>query len=231
MLISIREESESSRCYTLLSMAFHPAQGKMYTDKKIFLLAVLNSDYTTGLSCLMKYPSNINVMFIIRYSLHLHAPDVSMTAIAISFAQVAQLFFCLDPFTLQKYEKPLNAQNRRPAKTLHPHNLRQLDGRSSSASGHPSKHTNQIRNNATQPMQTINATHSAQRGTVQHRMKQSPSKSEQIRERVNTLQNSTAKATIRAANKPQLNQEPGVVDGYLENVSASIHNVRFDHIF
>lgn len=27
----------------------------------------------------MKYPSNIDVMFIIRHSLHLHAPDVSAT--------------------------------------------------------------------------------------------------------------------------------------------------------
>lgn len=38
---------------------------------------VLHSDYTTGLSYLMKYPTNIDVMLIIRHSLHMLAPDVS----------------------------------------------------------------------------------------------------------------------------------------------------------
>lgn len=42
----------------------------------LFLHAVLHSDYTTGLSYLMKYPSNIDVMSIIRHSLHLYAPEV-----------------------------------------------------------------------------------------------------------------------------------------------------------
>lgn len=46
------------------------------------------------------------------------------------------------------------------------------------------------------------------------------SKSEQMHERINQLQNSTAKAAIRLAShsQPQLNQDPGIVDGYLENV-------------
>lgn len=51
-----------------------------------------------------------------------------------------------------------------------------------------------------------------------NRLNQSPSKSDILREHVNSLQNSTTKATIRAANPPQLNNEPGIVDGYLENV-------------
>lgn len=46
------------------------------------------------------------------------------------------------------------------------------------------------------------------------------SKSEQMHERINQLQNSTAKAAIRLAShsQPQLNQDPGIVEGYLENV-------------
>lgn len=46
------------------------------------------------------------------------------------------------------------------------------------------------------------------------------SKSDHIHERVNSLQNSTAKASIRIAShsQPQLNHDPGIVDGYLENV-------------
>lgn len=67
-------------------------------------------------------------------------------------------------------------------------------------------------------MQISNAAQSSQQRNSQNRLNHSPSKSEQIRERVNTLQNSTAKATIRAAKKPQLDQDPGIVDGYLENV-------------
>lgn len=47
------------------------------------------------------------------------------------------------------------------------------------------------------------------------------SKSEQMHERISQLQNSTAKAAIRLAShsQPQLNQDPGIVEGYLENVS------------
>lgn len=51
-----------------------------------------------------------------------------------------------------------------------------------------------------------------------NRLNHSPSKSDILREHVNSLQNSTTKATIRAVNPPQLNNEPGIVDGYLENV-------------
>lgn len=194
---------------------------------KLCLLAVLHSDYTTGLSCLMKYPSNIDVMFIIRHSLHLHAPDVSATD---DDCEQRPPLFRSTPFvhlllcssaTLQRYERPTNAHDRRPAMPpVQPNNLRQLGNRSGPAPRQPSKQPNQLVDSAApRPVQSANASHNAQR-SAQHRMKQSPSKSEQMRERVNTLQNSTAKATIRAANKPQLDQEAGVVDGYLENVSG-----------
>lgn len=52
-----------------------------------------------------------------------------------------------------------------------------------------------------------------------NRLSQSPSKNDLMREHVNSIQNSTSKATMRAANPPQLNKEPGIIDGYLENVS------------
>lgn len=55
-----------------------------------------------------------------------------------------------------------------------------------------------------------------------NRLNRSPSKSDILREHVNSLQNSTTKATIRAVNLPQLNNEPGIVDGYLENVRKII---------
>lgn len=56
-----------------------------------------------------------------------------------------------------------------------------------------------------------------------NKQKNSPSKSDQLRERVNNIQNSTAKAAIRIANQSQINQDPGIVDGYLENVIAFHH--------
>lgn len=51
------------------------------------------------------------------------------------------------------------------------------------------------------------------------KLSQSPSKSELLREHVNSLQNTSTKAAMRVVNPPQLNNEPGIVDGYLENVS------------
>lgn len=53
-----------------------------------------------------------------------------------------------------------------------------------------------------------------------NKLANSPSKSELLRDHVNILQNSTTKATMRAVNPPQLNKEPGIIDGYLENVRS-----------
>lgn len=52
-----------------------------------------------------------------------------------------------------------------------------------------------------------------------NKLSNSPSKSDLLREHVNTLQTSTTKASMRVVNPPQLNNEPGIIDGYLENVS------------
>lgn len=63
--------------------------------------------------------------------------------------------------------------------------------------------------------------HSSPRNHRPHdfnKLSQSPSKTELLREHVNSLQNSTAKASMRVVNPPQLNNEPGIIDGYLENV-------------
>lgn len=73
-------------------------------------------------------------------------------------------------------------------------------------------------NTTTKPKQIPVA--NSQRNATPH-VKHSPSKSEQMRERVNSLHNAAAKATIRAVNKPQTDQDAGVVDGYLENVTIS----------
>lgn len=48
-------------------------------------ISVLHSDYTTGLSYLMKYPTNIDVLLIIRHSLHMYAPDVRYNPLFLPF--------------------------------------------------------------------------------------------------------------------------------------------------
>lgn len=49
----------------------------MWLNICVLYFTVLHSDYTTALSYLMKYPSNIDVLLIIRHSLHMYAPEVS----------------------------------------------------------------------------------------------------------------------------------------------------------
>lgn len=51
-----------------------------------------------------------------------------------------------------------------------------------------------------------------------NKLSQSPSKSELLKEHAHSIQNSTTKATMRVMNPPQLRNEPGIVDGYVENV-------------
>lgn len=136
--------------------------------------------------------------------------------------KIVHSIFELSPADPQKYERPIEAQTTLSLQPTHinPNRIISRTG-SLPRNAHASKHSLQSSNRATatQPMQiSSTAQNPQQHRSSQNRMKHSPSKSAQIRERVNTLQNSTAKATIRAANKPQLDQDPGIVDGYLENV-------------
>lgn len=61
--------------------------------------------------------------------------------------------------------------------------------------------------------------HRTHRNHDSSKLSQSPSKSDLLREHVHNLQNTSTKAAMRVVNPPQLNNEPGIVDGYLENVS------------
>lgn len=56
-------------------------------------------------------------------------------------------------------------------------------------------------------------------------------RNEILQERVNNLQNATAKAAIRVAKTQQLNHDPSVIDGFLENVSMKLFiNTYFIYI-
>lgn len=63
------------------------------------------------------------------------------------------------------------------------------------------------------------SSHKNHRNHDTSKLSQSPSKSDLLREHVHSLQHTSTKAAMRVVNPPQLNNEPGIVDGYLENVS------------
>ncbi|XP_031620632.1 TBC1 domain family member 5 homolog A isoform X2 [Contarinia nasturtii] len=153
---------------------------------------MLHSDYTTGLSYLMKYPSNIDVLLIIRHSLHMYAPD--------------------------KYERPPNKFTVSARQQFPNTNSTHLNGKTSSLPRniHSKKTTqNQVKRVNDDLM------HRNQRPNDSNKLSQSPSKSELLKEHAHNIQNSTTKATMRVLNPPQLRNmnDPGIVDGYVENSS------------
>lgn len=154
--------------------------------------AVLHSDYTTGLSYLMKYPSNIDVLSIIRHSLHMYAPDKYGRPPDIFTVQAKQ----------QQYSGRDGSHSNAKSATL------------------PRKTTQNV-NSHQKRINDDSPRHSA-RNYRSHDSNKLGYSSEVFREHVNSLQNSSAKATMRVVNPPQLNKEPGIVDGYLENVCIFI---------
>lgn len=124
---------------------------------------------------------------------------------------------------MQKYEKPPNTftlqqqkhqfpnkdvsnHTRAKSATL-PRNISSKSNSSQFGGGH-SRRSNDESHQGAKINRAMDANH----------LNRSPSKSDTLREHVNSLQNSTTKASIRAANPPQMNNDPGIVDGYLENV-------------
>lgn len=125
----------------------------------------------------------------------------------------------------QKYEKPPNSftlQHQKhplPTKDISNHTR----GKSASLPRNVSSKSNSnqfgVQPRRSNDEQSHQGGGKSNRAYDANRLNRSPSKSDALREHVNSLQNSTTKATIRAVNPPQLNNEPGIVDGYLENVS------------
>lgn len=84
------------------------------------------------------------------------------------------------------------------------------------------KHGNRSQRNSPDQVQSsslASSPHSPKHIDAMAKSKNSPSKSNQLKERVSNIQNSTAKETIRIVNQSQINQDPGIIDGYLENVN------------
>ncbi|XP_055324041.1 TBC1 domain family member 5 [Sitodiplosis mosellana] len=156
---------------------------------------MLHSDYTTGLSYLMKYPSNIDVLLIIRHSLHMYAPH--------------------------KYERPPNTFTVSPKHQFANKQSAHTSGKSATLPRN-SNSKNTANHFGSQPKR-VNDDLSHRNHRVNHhesnKLSQSPSRSDLLREHVHSLQSKSTKAAMRVVSPPQLNNEPGIVDGYLENSS------------
>lgn len=122
---------------------------------------------------------------------------------------------------LQKYERPPNVftiqakhqfSNRESGHVRTKSATLPRNNHSKTTSNHVGSQPKRVHDDSS------HATVKNHRGHESNRLSHSPSKTDILREHVNTLQNSTTKASMRAVNPPQLNNEPGIVDGYLENV-------------
>lgn len=135
----------------------------------------------------------------------------------------------------QKYEKPPNSftlqhqKHQFPTKDVSNHTRAKSATLPRNIS--TKSNSNQFGTHARRPNDESSLSQQSGKSNRVHdasRLNRSPSKSDVLREHVNSLQNSTTKATIRAVNPPQLNNEPGIVDGYLENVSDKFVQVEND---
>lgn len=133
----------------------------------------------------------------------------------------------------QKYERPPNVFTIQSASGLQPFNkdLSQVNARSATLPRN--MHSKVASNHNAQRSMSIGNSPDSKNSHDPGAKHKSPtssnnsSKGDHILERVNHLQNSSAKVAIRVANQTQLNHEPGIVDGYLENVKHFIRSSVF----
>lgn len=167
----------------------------------------------------MKYPSNIDVLLIIRHSLHMYAPDVSDINFNSFSSQDSKPFemTIFLWFVSKKYERPPNTFT---VQSKHQYSSGDVGHGSVKSSTLPRNiHSkNSMNSNSHQKRLNDDSSRNHNRAYDANKLGHSPSKTESFRDHVNTLQNSTTKATMRVVNPPQLNKEPGIIDGYLENV-------------
>lgn len=164
----------------------------------------MSGDYTSSLTYLMKYPGNVDISQIIRHALHIQSPDL--------YDRPPSTF--VTPEATQKQQKPFSFATK--STTL---NRRQSDVPSNSSRENGRKHTqSQSQSNDENQMKLVNAAiaKSVNDELVQIRLK--------------NIQNTTALAAMRISqqslSKHALGEhDPGIVDGYLEDVSV-IHCCR-----
>lgn len=153
----------------------------------------MSGDYTSSLTYLMKYPGNVDISLIIRHALHIQSPDL--------YERPACAF--VTPETTQKRKsfsfvtKPTTLPRRQNDAPSNREN-----GRKHTLS-HDESHTKLV--NAT-IVKSVN--------------------DELVQMRLKNVQNATALAAMRISQQSLskhglVEHDPGIVDGYLEDVSIS----------
>lgn len=155
----------------------------------------MSGDYTTSLTYLMKYPSNVDISLIIRHALHIQSPD--------QYERPTSVF--VTPTTPQKQQKSFSFATK--STTTLPR--RQNDAPAISNRENGRKHT---LSHDESHAKLVNATiaKSVNNELVQIRLK--------------SCQNATALAAMRISQQSLSKHgigehDPGIVDGYLEDVS------------
>lgn len=152
----------------------------------------MSGDYTSSLTYLMKYPGNVDISLIIRHALHIQLPELYERPPSV---------FVTEPSHKQQKPLPLAKPTTLPR--------RQNDTQSTSNRENGRKHTLSNDENRTKIINPATVK-SANDELVQMRLK--------------NIQNTTALAAMRISqqslSKHGLGEhDPGIVDGYLENVS------------
>lgn len=159
----------------------------------------------------MKFPANIDIMLIIQHALYMIAPDryavppgIATNSSVSSLA--ARLRYSRKSRNARAASKYPNSLDQRAA-TL-PRHTHSSNGNSASSTSRSDR--NRSPGGAT-------------RGTVESGSRSragSFHSSDGMQERISSIQSKTAKSTVRMASQAHpAGQDPGIVDGYVENVS------------
>lgn len=178
----------------------------------------------------MKYPTNIDVMLIIRHALHMISPEVSCIHIYIimiyhfprEWFQI-YLFIC---FHAQKYAVPpgvsSSSQTRTRTENLKPIQ-KNLTTQKSSTLPRNTHVTNGTSTATSRSADTSRSPCESTSGTANLSRAGSFHTNDSQRERVNNIQSTTARSSVRMAAQQQQpgHPDPGIVDGYVENVCVN----------
>lgn len=170
---------------------------------------VIQNDYTTSLTYLMKYPTNIDVMLIIRHALHMISPEVRHYWLHPQSDMINAIVL-----NVQKYVAPpgINASSHRQKSTGIPNRkLKNLSTQKLSVSPNDAH----ISNGTAFGTRTIDSKRSLPESNIS-----SHANDTTIHERINSIQSTTARSTVRIAAQQQQpgHPDPSIVDGYVENV-------------
>lgn len=166
----------------------------------------------------MKYPTNIDIMLIIRHALHMISPERYIAPPGISISNAPRKPITGNPYR-PRLPYPIKNENARAI-------VRNLDATTSQkastlprnthgSNGTTSKSYRTQRNRSPGASHSVRSTLSGADGRTE-----SLNSNNGLNERINHIQSTAAKSSVRMASHLQpTGQDPRIVDGYVENVS------------